>query len=92
MEKPRAVPLPEGRERHRAEGASGAASHVASYVAGYYVAGYVVGCFLGYVFLGYVANYVAGYLGTRATQKTVCPNGGRTKRSMRRVRGTTVRS
>ncbi|GII93310.1 hypothetical protein Ssi02_35410 [Sinosporangium siamense] len=34
----------------------------------------------------------AGQPGTRATQKTVWPNGGRTKRSMRRVAGTTVRS
>ncbi|GLW63848.1 hypothetical protein Arub01_20920 [Actinomadura rubrobrunea] len=30
--------------------------------------------------------------GTRATQKTVCPNGGRTTRSMVRVTGITVRS
>lgn len=33
-----------------------------------------------------------GYWGTRATQKTVWPKGGRMKRSMSRVVGTTVLS
>ena len=38
------------------------------------------------------AGQVDGQPGTRATQKTVCPKGGRMKRSMNRVSGTTVRS
>ena len=38
------------------------------------------------------ATLAPGYSGTRATQKTVWPNGGRITFSMARVVGTTVRS